>query len=554
MIIIRFQPDGRSVQVPAGTPLLAAARQAEVLVEAPCGALGTCGKCKVRVLEGTVSQVATRHRLAADETAAGWVLACAVQATGDLLVEVPPPAAGQALRITTHGHTTAVPIAPFVRKKFLPEHNVTVVVDRGSRVLAREPGDATANCFGLAVDIGTTTLVVTLVELASGRELATASALNPQARHAQDVLSRIRLARDATGLALLQGEIVTALNVLTGEVAASAGIDRRHIYEAVFSGNTCMLHLAAGIDPAPLGKFPYTPALAGGNHLAASAIGLEIAACGLIYLPPVISAFVGADLTAGILATGLHREKRTVLLIDIGTNGELVLAHQGRLYASSTAAGPAFEGMNITCGMRAGQGAIERFAIGGDSTVHMEVIDGGEVAGICGSGLLDTVAELVRTGIVAPTGNFAPGVALAPPLQERLTQRQGKPVFLLSDRVFLSRGDIRQVQLAKGAIRVGIELLLEHAGISPAAVDEVLIAGSFGYHLRPESLLTIGLLPPEFADRISFVGNTARSGAQALLLNSASRSVMLHLTDTIEVIELAARPDFERRFAAGLGF
>ncbi|HOP39745.1 MAG TPA: ASKHA domain-containing protein, partial [Geobacteraceae bacterium] len=401
-----------------------------------------------------------------------------------------------------------------------------------------------------------TTLVAALVDLASGREIATASALNPQSRKAQDVLSRIHFASEETGLQTMHADLVEEINRLTADLSRQSGLDSRHIYEMVYSGNTCMLHLATGTSPASLGRYPYTPLIRGGRHVAAAGQGLNIADNALVYLPPVISGYVGADLTSGILATGLHRRKGTTLLVDIGTNGEMILARNGELRATSTAAGPAFEGMNISCGMRAGSGAVEYFAVDGDG-LTLRTIGNARATGICGSGLLDIVGELVAHGVIGGNGRFVDPDRtphLPASLKERLVPREGKPNFQVTEDVFLSQKDIRQVQLAKGAIRAGIEFLLQDSGIAAAQVDRVLIAGSFGYHLREKSLLNLGLLPKEFAGRIDFVGNTSKTGGQALLLNQGLRDEMTALVTAVEVIELANFPDFDRVFVKCLGF
>jgi uncharacterized 2Fe-2S/4Fe-4S cluster protein (DUF4445 family) len=317
-----------------------------------------------------------------------------------------------------------------------------------------------------------------------------------------------------------------------------------------------MLHLAAGINPRSLGQYPYTPELTGGSWLAGADVGLHIAASGVVYLPPIISAYVGADITAGLQAVRLHEQKETVLFIDIGTNGEMAIVHDGRLWATSTAAGPAFEGMNITFGMRAGQGAIERFTILKNGQVRMKTIGNAPAVGICGSGLMDIVAELVAHGVVAKNGKFVPADApdLLPPLAARLSKVDGKPVFSLSDTVYLSQKDIRQVQLAKGAIRAGVEFLLRHTGVEATRLDKVLIAGSFGFHLTAQSLITIGLLPAETAGRIEFVGNTAKTGGEAFLLNRDCRREMEQLVSRVDVVELANCTDFDRVFVEFLAF
>ena len=383
------------------------------------------------------------------------------------------------------------------------------------RFVRFEYGNTLEHLYGVAVDIGTTTLVAALVDLRSGLELGSASSLNPQARYAQDVLSRIKMGSKPEGLYILHSELIKELNRLIRDAAAQPRIASKYIYEAVFSGNTTMLHLAAGVDPASLGKYPYTPALFGGNHIRAIDIGLDISPYGFVYLPPILSAYVGADITSGILATGLEKQKGVVLFVDIGTNGEMVLAVDGRLTATSTAAGPAFEGMNITCGMRASRGSGGELFSLADKGVRVETIANAEPVGLCGSGLLDVVGELAAQGGLDKNGRFqSNGSSPDRFWKDRWESLDGKPVFRVAGPVYLSQKDVRQVQLAKAAIRAGIELMLAANKITPVQVDRVLIAGSFGFHLRTSSLIHLGLLPVEFKDRVEFVGNTSKSGGE----------------------------------------
>ena len=466
----------------------------------------------------------------------------------------------KSLQILTGGSNFLYELNPYITKAVLDGTANKTGVYGGGELLGVEDGDTTNEVYGLAVDIGTTTLVTALVDLPTGTTLAVESALNPQAVYAQDVLGRIHFASTGQGLATLHNAFSSALDAMIAALTQKTGVQRAHIYEAVYSGNTAMLHIACGIDPAPLGRFPYTPQIAGGNHIPAA--GLNISPFGRIWLPPVISAWVGADIISGILASRLAEKKGVTIFIDIGTNGEMVLAKDGMLAASSTAAGPAFEGMNISCGMRASRGAIESFSIDGDSFTY-EVI--GEAApwdaapaitGICGSGLLDIAAELVRTGITGTTGRLAPPAApgLTGRLAQSLRPHEGKPAFFITDEVYVAQKDIRQIQLAKGAIRCGIEMLLARFGLTAACVDAVEIAGSFGYHLREKSLLTIGLLPPEFAGKTAFVGNTSMTGGAAFLLNTHFRTQMTELVRTIDAVELANDKDFERTFIKHLSF
>ncbi|MDR1599077.1 MAG: ASKHA domain-containing protein [Oscillospiraceae bacterium] len=489
---------------PDGLTILEAARAAGALVESPCGGLGKCGKCRVRV-------------------GGDWLLACQAPITDGMEIYMPDSGkANRRVSIVAAGESFDYPIDPYVTGK--------------------------PNALGIALDIGTTTMVAELIELATGRRLARRSVLNPQTAYAQDVLGRVRFASTPEGLDLLRDCFINAFIGLRNGLALDASARLSDIHEVVYSGNAAMLHLAAGVDPSPLGRYPYRVNLTGGTYLPALRLGLADGAT--IYLPPFVSAFVGADITSGMLATRLAELPGSTLFIDIGTNGEIAFAHGGEVVAASTAAGPAFEGMNIDCGARAAPGAIERVTIQSDGSADITVIGGETATGICGSGLLDAVAELVRSGIVGRSGRFArQGGGIAGP-----RQREGKPAYFLTDTVFISQGDIRQVQLAKGAIRSGIDALLDALGVEPGRVDQALIAGSFGFHLRESSLLGLGMLPEAFAGKVRFVGNTSQSGAAAFLLNKGFRDRMRGVTSAARAIDLNDLPDFNKRFIDALGF
>jgi len=552
MVIVTFQgPEGaRAVEVPQGTTLLAAARSHGFRIDAPCGGAGTCGKCRVRLDDPSRVRVQGRHRLGAQEEALGWVLACEAEVMGPVSVEIPEHRQA-GLQILNEGHSAEFALAPWITKAWDPVTQRTRVLAGGQLWLV-EPGNTVDATHGLVVDIGTTTLVASLVDLASGEELALDSALNPQAVHAQDVLSRIQLASTPEGLALLQGELIQELNRLVAKLTAAVSVPRASVYEAVFSGNTAMLHLAVGVDPRSLGEYPYTFDLPGDQHFRAMDLGLELHPEAMVYLPPNLSAYVGADITSGLLATRLEEAEGVHLFVDIGTNGEMVLAVDGRMTATSTAAGPAFEGMNIVCGMRAAAGAVEAFSLVGEE-IHIKTIGDVEPLGICGSGLVDLVGELASQGVISSSGRFARTHDLSV-LDDRIADENGKIRFQLAGPVYLTQKDVRQVQLAKAAIRAGIDLLLQSEGLGPADVDRVLIAGSFGYHLRARSLVNLGLLPAEFLDRVLFVGNTSKTGGRAFLLDSAQRSSMAALARQVSILELANQPEFEKAFVAAMAF
>lgn len=537
MATVSFWGGGRTRSVIAeeAETILTVARRAGLLPESPCNGNGICGKCKVKMTTADGRQ----------ET----VLACRTPVLNAIRVELlERPDAGN-LQIQQAGAAATVAVDSAVQKRYRPLADITEIY-RDDVLIATEAGDTSKQVYGLVVDSGTTTLVVSLVDLLTGREAAATGSLNPQSRLAQDVLSRIQYAATAAGLAELSRLYVDELNRLIGEVTAAAGTDPHHIYELVFSGNTCMLHLAAQVSPVSLGKYPYIPLIRGGDASTAASLGVWAAAAAEVYFPPIVSAYVGADITAGILASRLAERDGVSLFIDIGTNGEMVLAVDGKLVATSTAAGPAFEGMNIACGMRAAPGAVEAFRLAADGERTVRTIGGHPATGICGSGLLDIVAELVKQRWIGKNGRLT-----GPPGQGNLLVAiDGKPAFAVAGDVYVSQQDIRQVQLAKGAIRAGIEGLLAQQQITAAAVDRVLIAGSFGYHLNPESLIAIGLLPAPFRGKIEFLGNTSKTGGQALLINRQWRRRAAEIAAGVTVLELASVADFDRLFINCLHF
>ncbi|MEL7609286.1 MAG: ASKHA domain-containing protein [Bacillota bacterium] len=553
MANVRFIRENIVQTADKGDRLLDVARECGVVIESPCNAGGTCGKCKVKIDPKQLDRVLVKKPLPPDEAGQGYVLACMTEVLGDVDVTTLSGQKNKTLKIVSEGQSFEVTPDSAVMKAY--RDGVTRVY-AGETLLCEEKGDTTDRLYGLVVDIGTTTLVAAVVDLNKGRELATCSALNPQSLYAQDVLSRIKIASDEEGLQEMHDAVTKEINRMAAELCVSSGVPSENIYEAVFSGNTTMIHLAAKINPYSLGQFPYTPQLYGSCHFPAETLGVNISRYGLVYFPPIISAYVGPDITSGILASQLHRRPDTTLFVDIGTNGEMAIGKNGALSATSTAAGPAFEGMNITFGMRASNGAIEYFEITRDADIVIRTIGDAAPVGICGSGLLDIVGELVANKVIDKNGRFVKpeGSDLPEKLKARLTPYQGKPAFRLVDEVYLTQKDIRQVQLAKGAVRAGIEYLMSSQGVRAREVGSVLIAGSFGYHLRAKSLLNIGMLPEEFEGRISFIGNTSQSGGKAFLMNRGYRREMEALVKTISVIELSTYEDFDKLFVKCLGF
>ncbi|MEN6325414.1 MAG: ASKHA domain-containing protein [Syntrophomonas sp.] len=576
---------------------------AGIELESSCAGNGTCGKCRVRIISGECLPPGSEEveLLSSQDLNKGIRLACHCMVRGKVKLEIEMPA--QDLRILEKGMLADFKIEVEVSKHLLtmvqngqkpsllenilqqlnikqsvpdsldilrllarikPDDTTAIVTD--SELIGLEHGDTTKDCYGVAVDIGTTTVVASLHDLATGNELAVASALNPQTQYGLDVLSRIQYAgKDSKNLKKLNGLIIDCLNVLISDLCCQSGIDSQYIYKIAVAANTVMLHLLLGVSPAPIGRAPYHPVFRQGQVLAAEKLGLKASPFASLYCLPSVSGFVGADIIAGIVASQLDREKETVLFLDLGTNGEIVLGQDGKLIACSTAAGPALEGMNIACGMRAANGAVEEVWIQGKS-IEWRTIDNAPPLGLCGSGLLDLVAVMLDKHIVNTSGRITERgryLELFPEsqLSGNIEEVSGKRRYLLipssdycPNGIFISQADIRQVQLAKSAIVTGIKILMEQTGLDESRVSKVYVAGAFGAYLKPANLIRLGFFPDNWRDRITFVGNTSRMGAIMALLSSSSRSRMEETAQKINYIELESSPGFEKMFVDEMSF
>jgi uncharacterized 2Fe-2S/4Fe-4S cluster protein (DUF4445 family) len=434
------------------------------------------------------------------------------------------------------------------------DFDVTAVLC-GEHLVAVEPGDTTGRSFGVAVDVGTTTVVATLMDLSTGAAAAVASNLNGQAPFGADVISRIgRTRSDETAAAELQRTVVETINGLLVDVFAQAGVERDRVYEMVVAGNATMLHLLLAVDPHAIAMAPFVPAFSEPLDVPAAAVGIDIHPEGRVQLLPSIGAYVGADIVAGIQATGLTREPELRLFVDVGTNGEIVLGSSERVLASAAPAGPTFEGGHVRCGMRAADGAIEGVTIHG-AHVELQVIGDAPVRGICGSGLIDVVAQLRLEGLIDASGRLAraeevPGHALA----DRLVEVEGVRAFAIEGDVVLTQRDIRELQSAKGAIATGIGALLDAMGVRADDLHQVLLAGSFGTYINPASARIIGLVPPVPVERITAAGNAAGEGAKMALVSFREREMAFDLPRRVEYVELSGRSGFNDAFLAAVGF
>jgi uncharacterized 2Fe-2S/4Fe-4S cluster protein (DUF4445 family) len=594
---VRYRPFDKTTRVPPGTTLFSAAHWIGLPIDSTCGGRGTCGKCKVQVLEGGAEiTTADRKQLRPGELEAGWRLSCQAKVYEDTIVTVP-----ELLRVpkaATMGVNRLVLLDPNVRKVYveltepsledqrsdderlrdaltaegfdmksdlrvlrtLPgvlraaEFKVTAVLG-GDQLIAVEAGDTREESFGVAFDLGTTTVVGTLMNLRTGMAEAVRSTLNGQAPFGADVISRISHGMqgdEAKGE--LREAIQRTMNGILAELYETASVDRDRVYEMVVVGNATMLHLLLGIDATPISMMPFTPAFREPLYLPARDIGLDIHPGGYVQTLPVIGAYVGADIVAGVIATGLAREDKLRVFVDVGTNGEIVLGSVKRVLCTAAPAGPAFEGSQIRCGMRATDGAIEGVTL--TDRVELQVI-GGDIQpkGICGSGLVDTVAQLRLAGLLDAGGKMRSREEVPEhPLSDRLITVEGVRAFLLAENVYLSQRDVRELQFGKGSIAAGIKVLMDVMGVSASDLDEVLLGGSFGSYLNPESAKIIGLVPPVHVDRILSVGNTAGEGAKMSLLSFRERQVAFELPEKIEYVELSGRSDFNDSFVSVLQF
>ena len=578
-------------------------------IDSTCGGRGTCGKCKVRILQGSNGVTAADSKVFPDDDlAAGWRLSCRAVAHSDTICEVPrlmgqPKAAlmgyDRHVLLDPNVHKVYLELSPpsledqrgdFARlRDALDEEGfavsaslpllrclpgvlrqsgwkVTAVVV-GSEVVAVEAGDTTDRSFGLAFDIGTTTVVGMLLDLKSGAAAAVHSTLNGQAPFGADVISRISHAMmNEDGLSELSDRIVATLNDLIEGLLAEASVDRDEVYEVVAAGNATMLHLLLRLDPEAIGVTPFIPVSDDMLGVNAWEIGLAINPLAQLHLFPHIGAYVGADLVAGLLAIGLAQKEGVRLLVDVGTNGEIVLGSAARTVATAAPAGPAFEGAQIKDGMRASEGAIEAIDMT-SGRVELQVIGDVPPLGLCGSGLLDAAAQLRLAGLLDPSGRFvepeqARAIA-APELAGRLKHSEdGIRSFVLAwatesghgRDIVLTQRDIRELQFAKAAIASGIDVVMRELGVEMGDLVEIYLAGSFGSYINPQSARIIGLVPPIPVERIQAVGNAAGEGAKMALLSFRQREVARSLPAIVEYHELSGRTDFNDSFISVLQF
>ena len=590
---LRFLQSGedravKEARVLAGTTIFDAASWNGVAIDSTCGGHGTCKKCKVKVISGhaPISSVDPRA-FTIEELKNGWRLACRAKTQEDLTIEVPPLQTRPKAALVGVGRH--VILRPAVQKRYV-ELDEATLTDQASdleRLLAAmddieprvpldivrelggtlrranwkvtavladdllidvEEGDTSGSRHAIAFDLGTTTVVATLLDLETGQPKAVQSILNAQQPFGADVISRISaIMMDDGALEMLQRHAHETLQKLTDEVCAEGGVDPSEVYEVVVAGNQTMIQIALGIDPEPLSMAPFTVVARRMPEATAADFGVTVHRRAPAVMFPALGAYVGPDIVAGILATGITLDRRVRLFIDVGTNSEIVLGSSARTLATAAPAGPAFEAAQIRCGMRAADGAIEGVKIV-EGEVELTVIGDVAPVGLCGSGLVDAVAELLGAGILDHSGRFVLGSS------ERLGKIGEENVFYLSDEVFLSQRDVRELQFAKASIATGWGILCRDLGVEPEEISQVLLGGSFGSYLSAASAVKIGLVPKLPLVRIVAAGNVAGEGAKIAALSVTERAAANAILEEVEYVELSGRTDFNDLFIDQLSF
>ncbi len=595
----------RTLHLRTGENLMELFQREGFFVPSDCAGAGTCGKCRVQLFSAQMPvSESDRNFLSSDQINAGIRLACRFVPESDCRVEFLITEEPDSDVILTEGRRQRIDIQPRIKRKELsiqkPElgqdqfdlESIVQALHSGSaqphaslsflekiavklrdndyqisliyndsHYIEIEPISAPDAAYGLAIDLGTTTLVVKLIDLNTGAVKAVASAVNPQQQVGADVISRIGYSQQKkNAFKQLQKLVIDQLNVMIGTVSVSAGISAKKIYDVVIAGNTVMGHLLLGLDATHLALSPFTPVVKFYPLFHAEEIKLSVHPRAGVYLLPNIGRFVGGDTTGVILATGPDQKEKPTLLIDIGTNGEIVLGNRNRILATSTAAGPAFEGAKIRFGMRASQGAIDRVAVQ-DGELQFHTVENAPAKGICGSGIICLIGELLHAGVLSWSGQLLSREEQkdgSPALLNKTGEENRQRIFLLDEsvngRVFLTQRDVREIQLAKSAIRTGINLLLNEFGVEIDQVDRILLAGAFGNFLDREQAIRIGLLPDVDVEKIRFIGNAACAGAELALLSKKMRQRAKEIAEKTKYFEIATHPNFNDEYAENMLF
>ena len=554
---IVYQPDGKRGRFSHNTNLLSAARELGVDVNALCGGAGSCGKCVVKIVNGTdrineptLDEV---EIIGSERLGEGYRLACCASILGDVVVLVPKESRTGTQRLQSEGLKTTVKVQPFIWRK---TEGKTTHVYHGETQIDVLEGEAPIH--GFAVDIGSTKLAGYLMDLSTGETLAVTTAMNPQIPYGEDIISRLSYAlQGRKEQETLHKVLVDGVNQLLREACAEADTRTENVYDIVFVGNTAMQHFLLDLDPQPLTYYPFTPENTASRDLYSSKFGIGNKNA-RIHIPPLIAGFVGADCVSAIHATGIHKSEELCFLMDIGTNTEIVVGNRDRMIACSCASGPAFEGAHIRHGMRAASGAIEGVWINPETLEpKIMTISDSEATGICGSGLIDLLSEMLKAGIIDSSGRFN---------QELKSSRIRKNGEIfgyvvaweedsgLNEDIVVSQLDVRELQKGKAAMFSGAHIVMNKFGVSPDEIKNVYMAGAFGTYINRESALNIGMLPDFNLLDIEQVGNAAGTGARMTLLSRSAREEAKAIGENVEYVELATCPDYNQAYLDALMF
>lgn len=607
--LVHFQPIGTKVEARKDSSLLDLARDSGAAIESICSSLGKCGKCKVIVRSGgkALGKVTESEKRILDkrELRDGVRLACQARVTSpaSITVDVPEESRRGHHRLLASGIERKIDLLPAMRKyvlkippatlhdlradddrllqvlkikvkrqlevspgvhRHLPEAlrnsswTTTVTLFRDKEIVQAEPGDTSARLFGIAADIGTTKVVAYLLDLRTGEVLGNESTPNPQIPFGEDLMSRIAYTnRNPKGLEELQRVVAHGLNTLIFKLCADRGLIPDDILEVMVVGNTAMHHIFFGIPTTHLAAAPYAPAVRTSLSVNPPHVGLNTYPFGKVSSLPNIAGFVGADAVADLLSSGLYDDREIGMMIDIGTNTEIIVGNKERLVSCSCASGPAFEGAHIKFGMRASTGAIERVWVDPASyDVRLRTIDDAQPRGICGSGIVDAVSELFMAGILEPSGK----IVVSESNPRTRTTADGQAEFIIAQgketisgyNISVTQHDVQEIQLAKAAIFAGVSILMKRLRLKPSSIKNVYAAGAFGTYVDASSAIRIGMYPDVPVDRIKFIGNAAGSGARMCLKSTKMRDLADKLSRKVEYIELAAEKDFQQEFAQAM--
>jgi uncharacterized 2Fe-2S/4Fe-4S cluster protein (DUF4445 family) len=594
---VKFLPDGKRITIEEGNTVLAAAMKGNIDISAICGGKGLCGKCIVELIEGKANPPTDHEkRRLGEKISKGFRLACQLKVYDNIVVNIPEQSRTGRQRLVIMGVEPPSRLNPNVKKiyleitppslndprgddvrildilsklnikgitinyevarkmpKILRENNwkVTLTI-LNNEIIDIEAGNTVDKCYGVAIDIGTTKLALFIVDLNDGTIIFSDGIMNPQIKYGEDVISRIQHAsQNEDSLREIHRTIIDGINSLIEKGIKETDIIKDNIYEVVVVGNTAMHHLFLGLNVKWLGFSPYAPVIGKGYYTRAKRLGININPMGSVYALPNVAGFVGADAIADVLASRIHEKERLTLLMDVGTNTEVILGNKYGLWCCSTASGPAFEGAHIKFGMRAASGAIEKVKIKENFDVEYITIDNEKPRGICGSGIIDAIAEMLRTGVIDTSGRIV--------LQDHKRIREGEngKEFIIAfkeetankeEDIVITQDDIREIQKAKAAMYAGYMTLMRKASFKKEELSEIIIAGAFGSYIDPFSARLIGMIPELPISKISFLGNTAGSGARLCLKSMDYRKESEEIVEKMKYVELAAEPIFEEEY------